>query len=58
MPQDERLLIGSMQGLNAAQEFLQQFNYPSSGLLGTINAIYELGFSPVRIRFCPAVQVR
>lgn len=32
------------QGLNAAEEFLQQFNYPSSSLLGTINAIYEWEF--------------
>ena len=30
-----------IQGLNAADEFLRQFNYPSSSLLGTINAIYE-----------------
>lgn len=34
---------GVLGGLNAAQEFLQQFNYPSSAVLGTINAIYEIG---------------
>ncbi|KAI1629076.1 hypothetical protein EDD37DRAFT_36276 [Exophiala viscosa] len=34
---------GVLGGLNAAEEFLQQFNHPSSSLLGTINAIYEIG---------------
>ncbi len=29
------------QGLNASENFLTQFNNPSSSLLGTINAIYE-----------------
>ena len=29
------------QGLNASENFLDQFNNPSSSLLGTINAIYE-----------------
>ncbi|KAM6523107.1 hypothetical protein FSOLCH5_003726 [Fusarium solani] len=32
---------GVLGGLNAAEEFLHQFNNPSSSLLGTINAIYE-----------------
>lgn len=31
----------TLQGLNASQDFLRQFDYPSSTLLGTINAIYE-----------------
>lgn len=31
------------QGLNASQDFLNQFNNPSASLLGTINAIYEYG---------------
>ncbi|OQV09483.1 hypothetical protein CLAIMM_13601 [Cladophialophora immunda] len=34
---------GVLGGLNAAEEFLDQFNHPSSSLLGTINAIYEIG---------------
>lgn len=34
------LMSDFKKGLNAADEFLRQFNYPSSGLLGTINAIY------------------
>jgi hypothetical protein len=33
--------IFELQGLIAQDSFLQQFNYPSSGLLGTITAIYE-----------------
>lgn len=32
---------GVLSGLNAAEEFLHQFDNPSSTLLGTINAIYE-----------------
>lgn len=31
------------QGLNTAQDFLATFDNPSPGLLGTINAIYEIG---------------
>lgn len=31
----------ALQGLNASEDFLHQFDYPSSSLLGTINAIYE-----------------
>jgi hypothetical protein len=29
-----------VRGLNASENFLQEFNNPSSSLLGTINAIY------------------
>ncbi|KAH6986655.1 general substrate transporter [Ilyonectria destructans] len=42
---------GVLGGLNAAEEFLRQFNNPSSSLLGTINAIYEIGC------FCGALTV-
>lgn len=31
------------QGINTSSNFLQQFGNPSSSLLGTINAIYEIG---------------
>ncbi|KAI9751631.1 MAG: Ubiquitin-conjugating enzyme E2 H [Chaenotheca gracillima] len=41
---------GVLSGLNAADEFLSTFNRPSSALLGTINAIYEIGC------FCGAVS--
>ncbi|KAI4264671.1 MAG: hypothetical protein L6R38_000164 [Xanthoria sp. 2 TBL-2021] len=42
---------GVLGGLNAADEFLSTFGYPSSALLGTINAIYEIGC------FCGAISV-
>ncbi|KAF2123156.1 general substrate transporter [Lophiotrema nucula] len=42
---------GVLGGLNASENFLHQFNYPSSSLLGTINAIYEIGC------FCGAITV-
>lgn len=32
---------GVLGGLNASENFLDQFDNPSSSLLGTINAIYE-----------------
>ncbi|KAJ5011661.1 general substrate transporter [Colletotrichum sp. SAR 10_99] len=38
-------------GLNTAEDFLDTFDNPSPGLLGTINAIYEIGC------FCGAVNV-
>ncbi|KAI9815140.1 MAG: hypothetical protein M1827_002983 [Pycnora praestabilis] len=42
---------GVLGGLNASENFLNQFNNPSSALLGTINAIYEIGC------FCGAISV-
>ncbi|PCG93671.1 Major facilitator superfamily domain, general substrate transporter [Penicillium occitanis (nom. inval.)] len=42
---------GFLSGLIAEESFLKQFNYPSSGLLGTISAIYEIGC------FCGAILV-
>ncbi|KAL6242282.1 hypothetical protein RBB50_010830 [Rhinocladiella similis] len=34
---------GVLGGINTSDDFLAQFGYPSSSLLGTINAIYEIG---------------
>ncbi|KAJ9640200.1 hypothetical protein H2204_003425 [Knufia peltigerae] len=34
---------GVLGGINTSNDFLAQFGYPSSSLLGTINAIYEIG---------------
>ncbi|KAL4896720.1 general substrate transporter [Aspergillus ambiguus] len=42
---------GFLSGLIAQDSFLRQFDYPSSSLLGTISAIYEIGC------FCGAVTV-
>ncbi|KAJ6030190.1 uncharacterized protein N7446_000749 [Penicillium canescens] len=42
---------GFIGGLIAQEDFLRQFSYPSSSLLGTITAIYEIGC------FCGAMTV-
>ncbi|KAF5009444.1 hypothetical protein FDECE_4326 [Fusarium decemcellulare] len=42
---------GVLSGLNTAEDFLETFGNPSPGLLGTINAIYEIGC------FCGAINV-
>ncbi|KAE8358133.1 general substrate transporter [Aspergillus caelatus] len=34
---------GVFSGVNTSQDFLRTFDYPNSSLLGTINAIYEIG---------------